>query len=428
MIFPILQLSNNFKFAGDKNSILKSMNLYRRIYIFILFLLILFPGFNLFAEDIESGEKLFKQNCTACHTITSARLVGPGLEGVTDKYEKEWLIKWIRNSQALIASGDERAIAIFEEYQKVAMTSFDFSDQEFSDLLAYLANPPIQEEKDIVSSTDLSDQGMSTSTKLMIIALVLVTLVFMLVSLKNNLKSALGQQPETIPETLIGQYSLFISKNINVVLLCAVIAIVMLKFTYDGLMGVGVTTNYQPSQPIEFSHKVHAGQNGIDCNYCHSSARKSKHSGIPSANVCMNCHTYINEGSITGSTEIQKIYDAVGFDSKTRTYIEGYEQKPIEWVRIHNLPDHAYFNHSQHVVAGGIECQECHGPVEEMDVLYQYAPLTMDWCIECHRETEVQMEGNNYYTHLHEQLKEKYKGQKITVDKMGGLECAKCHY
>ena len=404
------------------------MNLYRRIYIFILFLLILFPGFNLFAEDIESGEKLFKQNCTACHTITSARLVGPGLEGVTDKYEKEWLIKWIRNSQALIASGDERAIAIFEEYQKVAMTSFDFSDQEFSDLLAYLANPPIQEEKDIVSSTDLSDQGMSTSTKLMIIALVLVTLVFMLVSLKNNLKSALGQQPETIPETLIGQYSLFISKNINVVLLCAVIAIVMLKFTYDGLMGVGVTTNYQPSQPIEFSHKVHAGQNGIDCNYCHSSARKSKHSGIPSANVCMNCHTYINEGSITGSTEIQKIYDAVGFDSKTRTYIEGYEQKPIEWVRIHNLPDHAYFNHSQHVVAGGIECQECHGPVEEMDVLYQYAPLTMDWCIECHRETEVQMEGNNYYTHLHEQLKEKYKGQKITVDKMGGLECAKCHY
>ena len=404
------------------------MNLYRAINFSIVFSLILFFTPNLLADDIKSGEKLFKQNCTACHTMTTARLVGPGLEGVADKYEKEWLIKWIRNSQSLIASGDERAIAIFEEYNKVAMTAFDFSDQEFSDLLAYLANPPIEEEKNIASATDLADQGMSTSTKLMIIALVLVTLVFMLVSLKNGLKSALGQETETIPETLIGQYSLFISNNINVMFLCAVVAIVMLKFTYDGLMGVGITTNYQPTQPIEFSHKVHAGQNGIDCNYCHSSARKSKHSGIPSANVCMNCHTYINEGTLTGSAEIQKIYDAVGFDSKTRTYIEGYEQKPIEWVRIHNLPDHAYFNHSQHVVAGGLECQECHGPVEEMDVLYQHADLTMDWCIECHRETEVQMEGNNYYTHLHEQLKEKYNGQKITVDKIGGLECAKCHY
>ncbi len=404
------------------------MNLYRSINISILFSLLFFSAPNSLADNIEAGEKLFKQNCTACHSMTTARLVGPGLEGVTDKYEKEWLIKWIRNSQELIASGDERAIAIYEEYNKVAMTAFDFSDQEFSDLLAYLANPPIQEEKNIASTTDVVDQGMSTSTQFMIIALVLVTLVFMLVSLKNNLKSALGQETETIPETLISQYSKFISNNINVVFLCAVVAIVMLKFTYDGLMGVGVTTNYAPAQPIAFSHKVHAGMNGVDCNYCHTSARKSKHSGIPSANVCMNCHTYINEGAISGTAEIQKIYDAVGFDPQTRTYIEGYEQKPIEWVRIHNLPDHAYFNHSQHVVAGGIECQECHGPVEEMDVLYQHAPLTMDWCIECHRETEVKMEGNNYYTHLHEQLKEKYKGQKITVAKMGGLECAKCHY
>ena len=397
----------------------------------ILFSLIilLFSISNLFADDVKSGEKLFKQNCTACHMITDARLVGPGLKGVTDKYEREWLIKWIRNSQALIKSGDERAIKIWEEYNKVAMASYDFSDQEFSDLLAYLANPPVEEKAVADSSGDvLVDEGMSTSTLLMIIALVLVTLVFLLVSLKNSLKSALGKETETIPETLVGQYSLFISNNINVAFIGLVVVIVVLKFTYDGLMGVGVTTNYAPTQPIAFSHKVHAGMNGVDCNYCHTSARKSKHSGIPSANVCMNCHTYINEGSIAGKKEIQKIYDAVGFDPETRTYIEGYEQKPIEWVRIHNLPDHAYFNHSQHVVAGGLECQECHGPVEEMDVLYQYSPLTMDWCIECHRETEVQMEGNNYYTHLHEQLKEKYKGEKITVDKIGGLECAKCHY
>ena len=380
------------------------------------------------ADDIENGEKLFKQNCTACHMMTDAKLVGPGLKGVTDKYEREWLIKWIRNSQELIASGDERAIKIFEEYNKSVMTAFDFSDDEFSDLLAYLENPPEPEVVASVSNGNVENTKMSSSTKLMIIALILVTIVFLLVSLKNSLKSALGQETETIPETLIGQYYLFISNNINVVFTASVFAIVMLKFTYDGLMGVGVTTNYAPLQPIEFSHKVHAGMNGIDCNYCHSSARKSKHSGIPSANVCMNCHTYISEGTNTGTAEIQKIYDAVGFDPASRTYIEGYEQKPIEWIRIHNLPDHAYFNHSQHVVAGGLECQDCHGPVEEMDVLYQYSELTMGWCIECHRETEVQMEGNNYYTHLHEQLKEKYKGEKITVDKMGGLECAKCHY
>jgi cytochrome c2 len=396
----------------------------------ILFLLlILFSTIsNVFADDVKSGEKIFKQNCTACHMITSARLVGPGLQGVTEKYEREWLIKWIRNSQALIKSGDERAIKVWEEYDKVAMASYDFSDQEFSDLLAYLAAPPVKEEVVASSSGALIDEGMSTSTMFMIIALVLVVLVFLLVSLKNNLKSVLNQQTETIPQTLVNQFRLFISKNVNVFFICLVFVIVVLKFGYDGLMGVGVTTNYAPAQPIAFSHKIHAGQNGVDCNYCHTSARKSKHSGIPSANVCMNCHTYISEGSIAGTKEIQKIYDAVGFDASTKTYIEGYEQKPIEWVRIHNLPDHAYFNHSQHVVAGGLECQDCHGPVEEMDVLYQYSELTMGWCIDCHRETEVKMEGNNYYTHLHDQLKEKYKGEKITVDKIGGLECAKCHY
>ena len=405
------------------------MNQYRFISYFIIFLTICAPTSYLSADDVKAGEKIFKQNCTACHMISTARLVGPGLEGVTEKYEKEWLIKWIRNSQALIKSGDERAIAIYEEYNKVAMASYDFSDQEFSDLLAYLANPPVKEEVIAESGGVTSNQGMATSTILMIIALVLVTIVFLLVSLKNNLKTALGQDTETIPQTFISQYKSFISSNINVAFVCLISVIIIFKFAYDGLMGVGVTTNYAPAQPIAFSHKLHAGENGVDCNYCHTSARKSKHSGIPSANVCMNCHTYVNEGkTASGTKEIQKIYDALGFDPGTRTYIEGYEQKPIEWIRIHNLPDHAYFNHSQHVVAGGLECQECHGPVEEMDVLYQYSELTMGWCIDCHRDTEVKMEGNGYYTHLHEQLKEKYKGEKITVDKIGGLECAKCHY
>ena len=394
---------------------------------FIVLILTIFSC-QLFAEDVVKGEKIFKQNCTACHMITDAKLVGPGLKGVTEKYEKEWLVKWIRNSQKLIESGDARAIKIFEEYNKSVMNSFYFDDSEFSDLLAYLADPPEAAQEVKVTDVVAENNAMSGSTQLMIFALVLLCLVFVLISLKNRLKESLGQETESVPETLFAQYRLFISNNINVIFACSVFVVILLKFTYDAMMGIGVTTNYMPSQPIEFSHKIHAGQNGIDCNYCHTSARKSKHSGIPSANLCMNCHTYINEGTLTGKAEIQKIYDAIGFDPDSRTYIEGYEQKPIEWVRIHNLPDHAYFNHSQHVVAGGLECQDCHGPVEEMDVLYQHSELTMGWCVDCHRETEVKMEGNNYYTHLHEQLKEKYKGEKITVDKMGGLECAKCHY
>ena len=382
---------------------------------------------NIFAQD--SGEQIFKQNCTACHSMTKARLVGPGLEGVTDKYEREWLVKWIRNSQELIASGDERAIAIYEEYDKVAMSAFDFSDQEFDSLLSYLASPPVavamSSETETVSSEGVS---MNYSIVILIITVILLIIVFLLTSLKNNLKEVLGEPTETIPETIVNQYKLFVSNTANLVFVALITVLFVLRFTFDMLMGVGVTTNYQPKQPIEFSHKVHAGVNGVDCNYCHTSARKSKHSGIPSANVCMNCHTYISEGTQTGTKEIAKIYEAVGFDPDTRKYIEGYEEKPIEWIRIHNLPDHAYFNHSQHVVAGKIECQECHGPIEEMDVVYQHASLTMGWCVDCHRNTEVKMEDNLYYTKLHEELKEKYKGQKITVDKIGGIECGKCHY
>jgi mono/diheme cytochrome c family protein len=408
----------------------------RSIYSYlILTLAILFTSFNVaFSQEavdslaVQKGEEIFKTNCVSCHSIGKNALIGPGLDGVANKRKKEWLKKWINSSSDFIASGDPDAIAIYEEWNKVAMTSFYFEDEDFEALYAYLKNPPIQE--DIVSAdlTLAEDQGVRTSTKLMFIALFLLMLVYLLTSLKNKLKESLGQETETIPETLLSQFNLFVSENRNVVFASVACLIVVLKFSFDTMIGVGVYSQYQPEQPIAFSHKVHAGENGVDCNYCHSSARKSKHSGIPSANVCMNCHTYINEGKITGTTEIAKIYDAVGFDPNTRSYIEGYEQKPIKWVRIHNLPDLSYFNHSQHVVAGKIECQTCHGPIEEMDVVYQHAELTMGWCVDCHRTTEVAMEGNEYYTELHDQLKEKYKGEKITVDKIGGIECAKCHY
>ena len=378
---------------------------------------------------VLKGEQIFKANCTSCHVMGDKKLIGPGLLGVTDRRTKEWLKKWINSSSDFIASGDVDAIAIYEEYNKVAMPSYYFEDADYEAVYAYLKNPPVKVE--VLDTGDLlaaEDEGIKTSTQLMFIGLFLLLLVYLLTSLKNKLKASLKQETETISETLFNQFNLFISNNRNVVFVVVASFIVVVKFSFDTLSGVGVYTKYQPEQPIAFSHKVHAGENGVDCNYCHTSARKSKHSGIPSANVCMNCHTYINEGTITGTTEISKIYEAVGFDPDSKTYIEGYEQQPIKWVRIHNLPDLSYFNHSQHVVAGKVECQTCHGPIEEMDVVYQHAELTMGWCIDCHRTTEVAMEGNEYYTELHAQLKEKYKGQKITVDKIGGIECGKCHY
>ena len=212
-------------------------------------------------------------------------------------------------------------------------------------------------------------------------------------------------------------------------------------FAYGWMMQVGVDQGYQPIQPIHYSHRIHAGDNQIECKYCHSSARTSKTSGIPSLNVCMNCHKSISEvadatsefSSVTEDyskefydKEIQKLYKATGWDPATQSYTG--ETQAVEWVRIHNLPDFAYFNHSQHVSVAGVQCQTCHGPVEEMEIMYQNAPLTMGWCINCHRETNVKMDGNPYYEKIHEELSKKYGVEQLTAAQMGGLECGKCHY
>ena len=402
----------------------KELYLGRKIYLVLTFSF-LFSN-TIFAQI--DGEELYKTNCTACHVMTDKRLVGPGLKGVTDKYSKDWLKKWIINSQEFIASGDEKAIAIYEEYNKQIMPAFYFTDEEFDALFAYLENPPVEE---IAEAVVASTEQVSTSNKYLpiIILILILTISYILLILKNKLKSSLGEATESIPQTFYNQYKLFISNKTNLVFTGIIAFVVISNFAYSTMMGIGVYTQYQPEQPIAFSHELHSGINGVDCNYCHSSARHSKHSGIPSANVCMNCHTYINEGTDEdGTKEIAKIYEAVGFDPDSRTYIEGYTQKPIEWVRIHNLPDHAYFNHAQHVVAGQIECQDCHGPIQEMEEVYQYSELTMGWCIECHRESEVKMEGNEYYAKIHDELKEKYGKEVFTVEEIGGLECAKCHY
>ena len=206
------------------------------------------------------------------------------------------------------------------------------------------------------------------------------------------------------------------------------------------LFKIGVDEGYQPIQPIAFSHKIHAGDNKIECQYCHSSAKHSKTSGIPSVNVCMNCHKNISEvaddtkiefngetyGKAELDKEIAKVYDAAGWDAEKLEYTG--ETKPVKWVRVHNLPDFAYFNHSQHVTVGNVKCQKCHGPVEEMDEVYQYSPLTMGWCIDCHKDTKVDLKGNAYYAKIHKELAKKYGVNQVTVAQLGGKECGKCHY
>lgn len=144
----------------------------------------------------------------------------------------------------------------------------------------------------------------------------------------------------------------------------------------NGAVNLGRQQGYAPEQPIKFSHELHAGQLKIDCQFCHSGARKGKHANIPAVNVCMSCHKYVQEGPKYGTKEIDKIYAAAGWDPEEQAYTS--PQQPIKWVRIHNLPDHVYFNHAQHVAVGGVDCQTCHGPVETMEVLAQFAPSAWD--------------------------------------------------
>jgi len=395
-----------------------------------------------FEGDAANGKKLFKANCAACHKLDKP-LIGPALGAITEKRDAEWLVAWIKDNAALRASGDADAIAIFDEYKGMPMTAFPaLSDQDIYDILQYT----IEGDKPAAAKTTTGGVDPNpTATPdyvfpmMVVLAVLLVLLIWMLVKMKNTLRVVQGRNQESIGDEISAFRKGLVANKFLMTIGTLTVAIFLLYFTYWWLMGLGIETNYQPKQPIAFSHKVHAGQNKIDCNYCHSSARHSKTSGIPSTNVCMNCHKYVDGSEIvnaeTGelkyggerSPEIAKIYAAIGWDADKLAYTEGYVQKPVEWIRIHNLPDLAYFNHAQHVTAGQVECQTCHGPVQEMDEVYQYSELTMGWCINCHRETEVKM-GNGYYDDYHENIKEKYHTDKITVDKIGGLECGKCHY
>ena len=430
--------------------------------------LLLTTSASIYAQDLKGdakkGEALFKTNCSACHALDK-QMVGPALGGVVDRLKTEqnlgvdWFQKWIKDNKALRASGDKYANEVFEKFKKVEMTQFpSLSDQDVADILEYTTNPPKVEPaaEDAANSPEAQKAAQEEKNQSRIILVSLVSIAGLLLWILFRLSQLVKLQRKSgeisdLDATRIHSLGEFYNKYQTLgKTVMGLLAVLALYGIWNWLMWVGVYKGYQPEQPIYFSHKIHAGENKIDCQLCHSSAKYGKVSEIPSVNVCMNCHKgiaeykgkYIEEGKDRAfyTAEIKKIYEAAGWDEGSQSYTG--KIKPIEWVRIHNMPDFVYFNHSQHVVAGeqtimkakkvDVVCKACHGQVQEMDKVQMANNFTMGWCIECHRTTEVDMtNGYNkeYYQKLHDKLKKQYGGEtKMTVDAIGGLECGKCHY
>jgi len=409
-----------------------------------IFFALIFSSFISAQEaDVQKGKSLFNANCAACHKLNK-RAVGPALAGVSEKYDKEWLYAWIKNPMGMVKAGDPQAVAVYEEYNKSVMTAFpQLSNEDIDNILAYTDYTPPAPAVPAAVATTASTTGDDTSSTLIlgILVLVLLVLITMLYLVNNTLrKIAAANGIEIIKaekEKRLPLWKAYVQNSFLVFVSVIFLLLSSAYFGYGYLMQVGIDQGYMPVQPIHYSHKIHSGDNKIDCKYCHSSARVSKHSGIPSLNVCMNCHMNIaeyngEEDLEKGYTkefytnEIKKLYKAVGWDEVTQQYTG--ETQPVKWIRIHNLPDFVYFNHAQHVEVAGVDCQKCHGPVEEMEIMYQHSSLTMGWCIDCHRETNVDVANNEYYTKIHEELSKKYGVEKLTAAQMGGLECGKCHY
>lgn len=384
------------------------------------------------------GKSLFKSNCAACHN-PKADGTGPALQGVDERWEaageyqgktgKQWLHIWIKNYNDAVKANYKHAVEMANS-RPAAMNVFaTMKDEDIDKILLYVDNPDFgasaakAPEATAADNTAKADQG--PGVVLYIFVAFLVLLVIILVGVTNKLDKIVAEKNG---EPVVAKKPFYKSTNFLVALLLLAIVFAGYK-TVDTFTHWGRQQGYQPTQPIKYSHALHAGTHKIDCQYCHSTAYTSKHANIPSLNTCMNCHKQVSKGPKYGTEEIAKIYDAVGWDAYNKKY-DLSKAKPVEWVRIHNLPDHVYFNHSQHVNAGKVKCQTCHGPIETMEEVYQYAPLSMGWCINCHRNTEVQFASNNYYSayeKIHEQLKNK-KIDKVTVATVGGTECQRCHY
>lgn len=418
-----------------------------RIFIAITFLALFAFGNNAFAQD---GEALFKANCANCHK-PDADYTGPALQGWSTRVpDKDWVYKWVANPAQMIAT-DAYAKKLADKWKPTVMTAFaNLKKEEVDAILKYVDEykPPVVDKSAGAAAGGAEEAD--NSLLFGILTLILAVVGLILVQVNSNLRK-LSDEKEGV---LRGEPVPFYRNKAYIMLGILVLFAYGGYKTINGAIGLGRMQGYQPVQPIYYSHKVHAGTNQISCLYCHGSAQDSKHAGIPSVNVCMNCHMAVKEykgeaivredgTAVNGTEEIQKLYQYAGWNPSLKQYNPDNNKDgipdgahPIEWVKIHNLPDHVYFNHSQHVKVGKQQCQTCHGNIQEMPEVYQFSDLSMGWCVNCHRETKVDFynketgEGNKFYSiyeKFHKDLAN-HKMDSVTVEKIGGTECQKCHY
>jgi hypothetical protein len=362
--------------------------------------------------------------------------------------DQKLLYDWIHNNAKVIASGNKYFNDLYNEYGKTPMNTFPtLTDPEIKAILGY-----VEAYKAPVATTAGGSETGSTAAKAEesdntllygILTLILAIIMFVLLQVNSSLKK-MSDDKEGVPTS---EPVPFYRNKVYIALLILVLFVLGGYWVVQGAIGIGRQQGYQPEQPIFYSHKVHAGINQISCLYCHSNALDSRHATVPPLNVCMNCHAAINDytkgpklfredgSEVDGTAEIQKLYSYTGYDPKSQQY-DLAKAKPVEWIKIHNLPDHVFFSHAQHTKAGQVQCQTCHGPITEMDEVKQFAPLSMGWCINCHRTTKVNFPdsagngGNKFYSIYERYHKDLKTGQmdSVTVENIGGTECQKCHY
>jgi cytochrome c551/c552 len=399
----------------------------------------------------QDGAALFSANCATCHAVYKD-VVGPALAGVEDRWisgsSKEMLYRWIKNwKDAAQVAKDPYAVKMAASKPSDMNQFSNLKDKDIDAILGYISSvkPPVAPTG---PGTDPNEAAKSSDNSLLygILTLVLGIIALTLLYVNSNLRK-ISEEKEGIPSA----EPIPFYRNKSYLLMTALVGFVLGGyFVARGATGLGRSKNYQPEQPIYYSHKVHAGLNQINCLYCHAGAQEGKQATLPSVNVCMNCHMNIKEytgpkllredgSEVNGTGEIKKLHEYAGYDAATGYWDpKSAKANSIPWVKLHNLPDHVYFNHSQHVKVGQVDCQKCHGEIQEMGEVKQFSDLSMGWCINCHRETAVNFtvdsagasNGNGFYkqyTRFHDDMM-KGKKDKLTVENIGGTECQKCHY
>jgi mono/diheme cytochrome c family protein len=393
----------------------------------------------------QDAKAIFQSKCASCHKL-GADMTGPNLQGVIGRWggNMEQIRVWVHNYAKAVEAGYPEAIAV-EKFSQSSMTQFGdaITDAEIDAVIKYADSwtPPVVDKGKGGDNGGKEDN--SGAVIFGVISLILAIIALILMQVNSNLKKLSDDaegihRPEPVP---------FYRNKVYIAMVAIVFFVVAGFFLSKAAIGLGRQKGYEPKQPIFYSHKVHAGINQINCLYCHGNAWESRHAAIPSVNVCMNCHRTIQSygensakiydevgNEVNGSGEIQKLYKYAGFDPKNADKWDPTKAKPIEWEKIHNLPDHVYFNHSQHIRAGKVQCQTCHGEITAMDEVKQVAELSMSWCINCHRNTKVDFNtdstGNKFYSiyeKFHNDIKN-HKMDSVTVKDIGGTECQKCHY